>query len=75
MRAHTPCLPPGPADIRLHNTQRCTLPAPLQVSLRAMFAEGQAYVALSRARSLEGLQITDFDPNCVKVRGKARGRV
>ena len=32
-----------------------------------MFACGQAYVALSRARSLDGLEITDFDYNCVKV--------
>ena len=32
-----------------------------------MFAQGQAYVALSRARSMEGLQITGFSPGCVKV--------
>lgn len=34
-----------------------------------MFAVGQAYVALSRARNLEGLQILDMDPDCVKVGG------
>lgn len=39
----------------------------VKVSLRNIFAPGQAYVALSRARSLEGLQVTDWDANCVKV--------
>ena len=38
-----------------------------KVHLGNMFAEGQAYVALSRARSIEGLQITGFAPGCVKV--------
>jgi hypothetical protein len=31
------------------------------------FAEGQVYVALSRATSIEGLQIANFDPQRVKV--------
>ena len=39
-----------------------------KVSLANMFAQGQAYVALSRARSMEGLQITGFSPGCVKAR-------
>ena len=43
-----------------------------KVSLANMFAEGQAYVALSRARSIPGLQITGFSPDCAKV-GACRG--
>ena len=39
----------------------------MQVSLKDCFAQGQAYVALSRARSLEGLQILDWSSGCVKT--------
>lgn len=39
----------------------------VKVSLRSIFATGQAYVALSRASSLDGLQVTDGNHTCVKV--------
>eukprot|EP00195_Chlamydomonas_chlamydogama_P005406 CAMPEP_0202891832 /NCGR_PEP_ID=MMETSP1392-20130828/1784_1 /ASSEMBLY_ACC=CAM_ASM_000868 /TAXON_ID=225041 /ORGANISM="Chlamydomonas chlamydogama, Strain SAG 11-48b" /LENGTH=735 /DNA_ID=CAMNT_0049575693 /DNA_START=1492 /DNA_END=3696 /DNA_ORIENTATION=+ len=52
--------------LTIHKCQGLSLDL-VQVSLRRMFAEGQAYVALSRARSLEGLQILDMDPHCVRT--------
>ena len=52
------------ADVTVHKSQGLTLDA-VQVSLVGMFAPGQAYVALSRARTKEGLQIVEWDGSVV----------
>lgn len=52
--------------LTIHKCQGLTLDR-CKVSLQGVFAEGQAYVALSRARSVEGLEITSIPNSCVKV--------
>ena len=39
----------------------------MKVSLCDVFADGQAYVALSRARERQGLEIEDHSPGCVRA--------
>jgi ATP-dependent DNA helicase PIF1 len=52
--------------ITVHKSQGMTLDL-VRISLRSIFAVGQAYVALSRARSIEGLEIIDWDENCART--------
>lgn len=50
--------------ITIHKSQGMTLDSAI-ISAQAMFADGQCYVALSRVRSLDGLYLTNFDPEVV----------
>ncbi|KDQ61420.1 hypothetical protein JAAARDRAFT_54792 [Jaapia argillacea MUCL 33604] len=53
----------------IHKSQGQTLER-VKVDLGKVFEKGQAYVALSRATSLEGLQVLNFDPKKVTVHPK-----
>ena len=55
----------------IHKIQGCTLDNAIVSCGRGIFEDGQAYVALSRVRSLEGLQLIDFYQAKVKPNRKA----
>jgi uracil-DNA glycosylase len=55
-----------------HNCQGSTLDSALVDIGSGVFEYGQAYVALSRVRSLEALYVYDFDPTAFKAHPKVK---
>lgn len=49
----------------MHKSQGASI-SYLRVDLDGCFAEGQAYVAISRACSVDGLEIRNYTPSSVK---------
>uniref|UniRef100_A0A6C0DUR5 Uracil-DNA glycosylase-like domain-containing protein n=1 Tax=viral metagenome TaxID=1070528 RepID=A0A6C0DUR5_9ZZZZ len=58
--------------VTIHKCQGSTLDAALVDIGTGNFEFGQAYVALSRARSLEALYVYDFDPTAFKAHPKVK---
>jgi ATP-dependent DNA helicase PIF1 len=58
--------------LSIHRSQGATLPA-VEVDLDGIFEAGQAYVALSRATTKEGLSIRNFRRNCIKSNSVVSG--
>jgi ATP-dependent DNA helicase PIF1 len=52
--------------ITIHKSQGMSLDY-ASISIGRMFERGQAYVALSRVRSLAGMTITEFDPSTIQA--------
>ncbi|CCE62806.1 hypothetical protein TPHA_0D01660 [Tetrapisispora phaffii CBS 4417] len=57
--------------LSIHKSQGQTLQR-LKVDLRNIFEAGQIYVALSRAISMDTLQVLNFDPSKIKVNEKVK---
>jgi ATP-dependent DNA helicase PIF1 len=58
--------------VTIHASQGSSLDSALVDIGSGIFEFGQAYVALSRCRSLEALYVYDFDPTAFKVHPKVR---
>jgi len=52
--------------VTVHKSQGLTIDR-MEVDLEGTFADGQAYVALSRARSMDGLRVLNFHPSQVRT--------
>jgi hypothetical protein len=52
--------------LTVHKAQGCTIPL-VRVDMNRFFAHGQAYVAMSRCRSLAGLEVVNFDEQKVRA--------
>jgi len=53
--------------LTVHKTQGLTLPHATVSLDEQMFANGQAYVAMSRAKSWQNVEIRSFNPDAIKV--------
>ena len=53
--------------LTVHKTQGLTLPHATISLDEQMFANGQAYVAMSRATSWQNIEIRSFNPDAIKV--------
>jgi len=58
--------------ITIHKAQGATLDLAQIDAGRSIFECGQTYVALSRVKSLEGLYLTSFQPEKIKINRKVR---
>lgn len=57
--------------LSIHKSQGITLDV-VRTQLKGIFEDGQAYVALSRAKTLEGLFLKQFDRQSIRVNAKVR---
>lgn len=56
----------------IHKSQGMTLNSAIIDLGNRVFADGQAYVALSRVRSLEGLYLMDFEPDGIRANSRVQ---
>ena len=62
-------------SVTIHKCQGLSLDCAIVDLSCEVFSDGMAYVALSRVRSLDGLFITTFDPQSIRVSMSSLGEV